>query len=399
MSIYIPSKPLAEKIIEHYGSPVFVTDENTIVNRLQLLKKAFKKAKVFYALKANFSPAILKILLKAGVDGIDCVSPFEIKLAKSVGFTSNQIIFTGNNSDSEELKEVFKEGVTLNIGSIGELEHFGKMFKNSKISLRLNPGVGDGESDKVITGGTASKFGISSNELPIAKELISKYKLNVIGVHCHIGSGFYTTNNFKKAVQNIIKLASQFENLNFIDIGGGFGVRYSLEQNAIDLDLFYNAIADRLDSLPKNVELRIEPGKFLVAESTCLLTKVTNVKKSDNVTFIGTDTGMNHIIRPALYSTQHQIVNISNSEANPEKVTIVGNICETSDVLGKDLQIPSPEEGDILGILSAGAYCSSMSSLYNLRPYATEIVVSQNSVNLTRKRLTFNKIISSLGFV
>lgn len=404
MSIYIPQKKQAEEIIKSFGSPVFVTDKNTIINRLRLLKEGFgKQSKVFYAMKANYSPAILKLLLESGVDGVDCVSPFEIKLAKSVGFSNEQIIFTGNNSNDAELKAVFEEGVLLNIGSLSELERFGQMCQGSDVSLRFNPGVGDGEFDKVITGGEASKFGILVNEISLAKDIVAKYKLNLVGIHCHIGSGFYTTNNFQKAIHNIIDLAHQFKNLDFIDIGGGFGVRYTTDQEAINPKLFYQAISERLNKLSKNngkaLELRLEPGKFLVAESTCLLTTVTNIKQVGKTKFVGTDTGFNQIIRPTFYSAYHQIINISRPDANNEVTTIVGNICETGDILGKDIQIASPKEGDILAILTVGAYCASMSSLYNLRPYAAEIVVSENKFDIARKCLNFEETLLSLGFI
>jgi diaminopimelate decarboxylase len=404
MSIYVPNKTLAEQIIANFGSPVFVTDKETIINRLRLLKESFgTKSKVFYAMKANYSPAILKLLLEAGVDGVDCVSPFEIKLAKSIGFKNSQIIFTGNNSDSDELRVVFEEGVLLNIGSISELDRYGQMFANSQISLRFNPEIGDGEHDKVITGGKKSKFGILLNELSLAKKLIEKYKLNLVGIHCHIGSGFYTTTNFQQAIYSIIDLAMQFQNLEFLDIGGGFGVRYSTDQEAINLKSFYHAIAERLDTLSqnngKNVELRLEPGKFLVAESTCLITKVTNIKIVHDTKFIGTDTGFNQIIRPSFYSAYHQIINLSGTGLETEVVTVVGNICESADVLGHNITLPQTKEGDILAILTAGAYCASMSSLYNLRPYAAEVIVDKNHLHIARKRLSFEETINFLGFV
>ena len=404
MSIYIPEKKLAEHIVSNFGSPIFVTHKETIIDRLQQLKTSFgKNSKIFYAMKANYSPAILKTLLEAGVDGVDCVSPFEIKLAKSIGFNNKQIIFTGNNSDNKELRTVFEEGVLLNIGSLSELERFGQMYPKSPISLRFNPGIGDGEFAKVITGGEKSKFGILHDEIDSAKKLLTKYKLNLVGIHCHIGSGFYTTNNFQKAVHYIIDLATKFKNLDFIDIGGGFGVRYTTAQEAINLKLFYRSISQEIENFSKHngqdIELRLEPGKFLVAESTCMLAKVTNIKKSGTTKFVGTDTGFNQIIRPSFYSAYHQIINLSHPNNPLETVTVVGNICETGDILGQDMQIASPKENDILAILTTGAYCASMSSLYNLRPYAAEVLVSQDKVTLHRKSLSFADTLTSLGFI
>ena len=291
----------------------------------------------------------------------------------------------------------------LNIGSISELERLGTVHASQDVSLRFNPGIGDGEFDQVITGGNKSKFGILPSEISIAKEILHKYKLNLVGIHCHIGSGFYTTNNFQKAIFRIIELASEFKNLSFMDIGGGFGVRYTEDQEAIDLHSFYHSIASKLDNLSKQngkeIELRLEPGKFLVAESTCLLTTVTNIKKVYDINFVGTDTGFNHIIRPSLYSAYHQIINLSNPAPASEVATVVGNICETSDVLGKNINLPPTKEGDILAILTVGAYCASMSSLYNLRPYAAEVIAVKDDLYIARKHLSFDDTVNSLGFI
>lgn len=402
--MYIPELSLAESIIKKHGTPVFVTDRLTLKNRISLLKSAFgEDTKVFYALKANYSPAILKTLKDLGIDGVDTVSPFEIKLAKSVGFESSQIIFTGNNSSNDELRDVYSENILPNIGSLSELSRFGQMFPGANVSLRFNPGIGEGEFHQVVTGGAQSKFGILHSHINLAKDIVKKHSLNIIGVHCHIGSGFYYTEKFRESISMIVDLANNFTNLDFIDIGGGFGVRYKLGESAINLPDFYNSIKDKIADFNqkngKKVKIIMEPGKFLVAESTCLLTKVTTIKENGSNTFIGTDTGFNHIIRPAFYSAYHHILNLSRPNSPLKKVQVVGNICESSDVLGDDIEIAMPEEGDILAILTAGAYCASMSSLYNLRPYAAEVVVDGSSFQLTRERLDFKRTMESLGYI
>lgn len=401
--MFFPDKVSAEKIIKKYGTPVFVTDKKSLDNQVQLIKKhSLENIKIFYAVKANYNPSIIKTLKKSGIDGIDAVSPFEIELAKRCGFTKKQIIFTGNNSGDDELREVFRQGITPNIGSLSELERFGRMFNGSDISIRFNPGIGAGESKYVVTGGSKSKFGILEGDMREVKNIIGKCGLNVIGIHSHIGSGFYKAKIFKNAVRAILKIASNFKNLEFVDLGGGFGVRYDPKSTSINLEEFFSVIKNDIKEFVKNngrpVDVIIEPGKFLVAESTCILTRVTNIKNNGSTVFIGTDTGINHIIRPALYSAYHHVMNISNPMAPQKKVTVVGNICESSDVLCKDIKMPLPVEGDILAILTAGAYCASMSSLYNLRPYATEVLFDNGKITEIRKSLDFNQTISSLGF-
>jgi len=401
--MYCPNQNLARKIVAKYGTPVFVTSKQYLESQVSTLKNAApKNTKVFYAIKANYNPHIVKALKNAGLDGIDAVSPFEIEIAKKCGFTKSQILFTGNNSDDNELQDVLSHSVTQNIGSISELERLGKIQNNINVSIRFNPDIGAGETKQVVTGGSKSKFGINKKELPLVKEITSKYNLNVIGVHCHIGSGFYKTRVFRKAVRAILSIASNFKHLKFVDLGGGFGVRYDIESQSIDIKDFFSSIRSDLENFAKTngneFDVIVEPGKFLVAESTCLLTKVTNIKENGGTIFIGTDTGMNHIIRPALYSAHHEIINITSPDAEIKKVTVVGNICESSDILRKKIKMPMPKEGDILAILTAGAYCASMSSLYNLRPYATEVLADHDKVKRIRKRLNFKETLNGLGF-
>ena len=400
--MYCPDVKLAERIVSEFGTPVFVTDRSRLENQVKILKEAMpKNGKIFYAMKANYNPAILKVLKYAGVDGIDSVSPFEIEMAMESGFSSKQIIFTGNNSDNHELEEVHNHSIIPNLGSISELKRFGDMFPGAEVSIRFNPGIGAGEFKDVVTGGSKSKFGVLESELKDVKRITSECKLKIIGVHCHIDSGFYKAKIFKKAVKSILKIARNFQRLKFVDIGGGFGVRYENGSKEIDIREFFDSISSDLEKFEIDngceFDLIVEPGKFLVAESTCLLAKVTNIKKNSGNVFVGTDTGMNHILRPALYSAHHHIVNLSNEGGNKKKVSVVGNICESTDVISV-AKISSPREGDILAILTAGAYCASMSSAYNLRPYAAEILVEKGSARLIRESLSFSSLYKGLGF-
>lgn len=402
--MYCPDKKLSETIVKKYGTPVFVTEKQSLKDRVQELRKNnLRSLKIFYALKANYNPSIVKILKSEGIDGIDAVSPFEIEMAKKCGFDRKHIMFTGNNSDDNELETVHGHGVIPNIGSISELERFGKKFPGAEVSVRFNPGFGAGETRHVVTGGKRSKFGVSDKEINHVKEILEEYKLKLVGVHCHIGSGFYKARVFRKSVRNILSIASKFKKLKFVDLGGGFGVRYGPKSKDIDITDFFSSIENDIEVFEKNngskVDVIIEPGKFLVAESTCMLTRVTNIKINKGTIFVGTDTGMNHIIRPAMYNAYHHVINVSSPNAETKKVNVVGNICESSDVICEKISMPMPKEGDILAVLSVGAYCSSMSSLYNLRPYAPEVLVDGKVVTQIRERLNFNKSISGLGFV
>jgi len=403
-AVFQPSKTLAESIVKKYGSPVFVTDQKVLEDRVNQFKNAFSfGAKIYFAIKSNYNPHILAALKQFGVDGIDTVSPYEIKMAKKVGFKSSQIIFTGNGSSNEELQEVMREEVMINIGSISELARYGELFPGTTMSLRFNPGIGDGENDNVITGGQKSKFGILKKDFDQAREIIETHKLKLEGLHCHIGSGFYQTEQFQKAIDNILDQAAQFPNIKFVDLGGGFGVRYDLKKNPIDLVSFGKSIESKVKELEKkngrSVEIRFEPGKYLVAESTCLLAKITTRKRTDAKDFVCLDTGFHHLIRPALYQASHEIVNISRPNEEKKVVTVVGNVCESTDVFADQIEISNPQEGDIIALLTAGAYGSSMSSLYNLRPYANEVLVNGHEIKLTRKSPGFETMYDGFGFV
>ena len=391
------------RIVKEVGTPVFVTDVEILKQKVANIQHAFNKnCLLFYAIKANFNPAIINILKEAGINGIETISPFEINLAKKLGFDNNQILFTGNNCDADELEQAKNSGVIVNLGSISELNSFAKRFYGTEISIRINPGFGDGEFKQIITGGKDSKFGIYHTQIHEALKIIKDNNLKLIGLHCHLGSGLYDTKNFTPMVDFMFKLANQIEGLKFIDLGGGFGVRYKPADKEVDLTKFASVIDEHYEKYQSlksnNIKIIFEPGKYLVAESTFLLTKITNIRDHNKQKIVGVNTGFNHIIRPALYSSYHHIINISKLDEAKEAVKIVGNICESTDVINENIELSNPKEGDIVAILTAGAYCSSMSSLYNLRPYAPEVLINGNEFAITRERMNFEKTMSSMGF-
>ena len=398
-------KDLLGRIID-IGTPVFVTDSSILHQKIQNIRKAFgDNCLLYYAIKANFNPHIVKVLKKEGIDGIETVSPYEIQLAQKIGFKNTEILFTGNNVDTHELDKAKAAGVMVNIGSMSELQYFADKYKGSEIAIRVNPGFGDGEFKQVVTGGKESKFGILHTQIKEALKIINDNSIKLIGIHCHLGSGLYNTDNFAPMVEYMFNLASQINGIEFIDLGGGLGVRYKPSDVEIDLGQFAKVIEEcykKYDVLKSNnVKIILEPGKYLVAESTFLLTKITNIREQQGIKIVGVDTGFNHIIRPALYSSYHHAINISklHEKKEVEEVKLVGNICESTDVLNEKIQISKPEIGDIVAILTTGAYCSAMSSLYNLRPYASEVLIYNDEFSITRRSPSFEETINSLGFV
>ena len=405
-NLFIPSLEQATEAIEQAGSPVYLSDMATVLQRLQKLRQSFpKNTKIFYAIKANYNPDLLRALLAAGLDGVDAVSPQEIQMALRCGFGQEQIIFTGNYSSSEELAQVLGLGVLCNIGSLMELELLGQLQPAAEVAIRLKPSVGAGEFQGTITGGKDSKFGISLNDLNQVKATLQRYGLKLVGLHCHIGSGFYQTAEFATAVCSLLQVARDFVPLRFIDCGGGFGVRYHSGQEGLELSRFAQAIAPALEEFQKHnqslLELRLEPGKFLVAESTALLCRVTTINPSESCLFVGTDTGFNHLIRPAFYGAYHHAVNLTGEAAGRKRQTVklVGNICEASDVIVEEVEIAAAQSGDIIALLTAGAYGASMHSLYNLRSAPGEALLqADGSLIVSRKRQGFEQLLRALDY-
>lgn len=399
--MFTPDKELGEKIAQEYKTPVFVTDAKSIRSQAQKLQGAFGRTntKIFYAIKSNYDPYIIRTIKDAGIYGIDAVSPHEVRLALELGYAPEQIIFTPNNPSDEEMRFVQERGVLQNLGSLSELERFGRMFPESDVSMRICPEVGAGESHKMDTGGLESKFGIAREDLSHVHDLCAKFKLKLIGVHSHIGSGFYEAKTFEDSVRAVCAIASEFSDLQFVDLGGGFGVRYRPGEKEINLKDFAKVLEAPIEELEKKlgkqIESRIEPGKFLVTNSTALLVRVTTIKEKGTKKFVGVDSGMNHLIRPAMYDAYHHIVNTSRLEAQIEKVTVVGNVCETCDVFNADIKLAVPQEGDILAICSAGAYSASMSSNYNLRALAPHVLIDGEERILTRGRQSYEQIMET----
>lgn len=397
--LYI-GKMSALTLAKQYGTPLYVYEEDLIRRRYGELRDSitYSPARVYYACKANSNISILKILAQDGA-WLDAVSPGEIFLALKAGFSPGRILFTGNNVTDEEMKFAVREGVLVNVDSLSQLERYGKINPNSKISVRINPRIGAGHHPHCITGGIGSKFGIDPAQIPEAKKIVKKYNLKIVGVHMHIGSGILSVEPFINAARVLLKVADQFDDLEFVDFGGGMGIPYSPKERPLDIKKFGKTIGSLFErwtkKYGKNVELAIEPGRYVVGESGILLTRVNTRRIMPYGIFIGTDTGFNHMMRTAMYKSYHPII-VANRASRPatEDVEIAGNLCESGDIftrtaVSRKRRLPRIAEGDLLAILNAGAYGFSMSSNYNARPRPAEVLIqSSGKVKLIRKRET-----------
>jgi diaminopimelate decarboxylase len=380
-----------KSLTKEFGSPLYVYDAEKIVHQLRTLKTAFSgsEVKIKYAAKALTNISILKLLHKYGSD-VDVVSIQEGHLALRAGFKPPQIMYTPSGVDFTEIIEGVNLGFTINLDSLSAIEKFGEKYKASyPCSIRLNPHIMAGGNYKISTGHSNSKFGISIYQLPDIHALVSKHGIRVNGLHIHTGSDITESEVFLKMAEILFGVARDFPQLRFIDFGSGFKVSYKegdIVTNVYDLGLKLTKVFnDFCQSYGRKLEMHFEPGKFIVSEAGILLVKVTVVKPTPSLTFVGVDSGLNHLLRPMMYDAYHDIVNISNPTGSQKLYTVVGYICET-DTLGSDRKLNEVREGDILAIKNAGAYGFSMASNYNSRLRPAEVLILNGEAKLIRER-------------
>lgn len=382
----------AEELIQKYGSSIYVYDAAIIRRQYRELKShiPYPRLKFHYACKQNTNVELMKLLRKEG-SAVEAMSKAEIAAAYKAGFTSEEIMYTCSYITTEELKFVIDNEITINLDSLNQLEKYGKLKPNSKISLRINQGIGAGGHSHFITGGQKSKFGIDISQLDEAKKLAKKYKLQIVGVQQHIGTDILDEKIFMQAIKKLFETARQFDGLEFIDFGGGFGIPYKPGDKPINMEKLGKLITEETERFVKTygqeIEIKFEPGRFLVGESGVLLSTITDIKTTPYKTFIGLDTGMNQLVRPAMYGAYHEIVNASRVNGPQKVVSIVGNICESADFFARDRNFPVSKEGDVVAILDAGASGYVMASFYNGRSLPAEVLVDGKKSRLIRKRI------------
>lgn len=385
------------------GTPTYVYDERIIRRQCQLLKQHLGgiNHRLLYAMKANAHPAVLEIIKSEGF-GIDAVSPGEFYLAQRAGFDVSHILYTVNNITDEEMHALAREKVLLNLGELSRIERFGKAYPGSPICVRLNPQVGSGHHQHVVTAGKFTKFGIPVQEISEILRIAKVYDLRIVGAHQHIGSGIASMEVLAEAITVLMDAAQHFPDLEFVNIGGGFNIPYRPDDSPIDFENFQSAIVSGLQSHPlvhshPNLSYWFEPGRFLTAEAGTLLVSANTIKDANGLTFAGTDSGMNQLVRPTVYGAYHEIYNLSNPEGNRKPYEIVGNICESGDVFAHDRQVQTIRENDVLAIMDAGAYGMSMASVYNLRPLPAEVMIHKDgSIQEISRRMSERELVDQM---
>ncbi|HEV2700216.1 MAG TPA: bifunctional aspartate kinase/diaminopimelate decarboxylase [Steroidobacteraceae bacterium] len=354
----------------------YVYDRATLRSAAQALKGVKSAARVLYAMKANPHPELLRLFHAQGLD-FDCVSRGEVEhLINTVpDIDRSRILYTPNFIGRDEYIWAFAQGVQMTLDSQFAIENWPKVFAGKDIFVRVDGGVGRGHHRHVRTGGEHSKFGVPVSEIDQLAEAVRAAGARVIGLHSHSGSGILDVTNWEQTAELLTELAGRFPDVTVVDVGGGLGVPEREGQAEFDLAMLDAALARVKEAHPQ-LSFWLEPGRYLVAQAGVLLARVTQLKSKGDTTYVGVATGMNSLIRPALYGAYHEIVNLTRVD-DPATVqaSIVGPICESGDILGHDRMLPPTHSGDVLLVANAGAYGHAMSSRYTLREPAEELCI------------------------
>jgi diaminopimelate decarboxylase len=389
-------------VAAQFGTPLYVYDAAKVVQKIEELKGAFAEIdlKIKFAGKALTNVSVLKLMRQNGVE-LDVVSPQELQLGLLAGYAGNQITFTPSGVSFDEIETAVAAGSMVNLDNLSVLEKFGQRYGNTvPCMIRIKPNVAAGGNVKIMTAHDSSKFGIDVRQKKEILKLVEQYQINVVGLHQHTGSDIKTPEAFVQVANIIFEFAHSFKGLKYIDLGGGFKVSYrkgDVVTNMAEVGKeLSRAFQDFCKAYGSNLQLWFEPGKFLVSECGYFLTTANVVKYNPTRTFVGVNSGLNHLIRPMMYDgAYHEIVNISNPNTTEEEIyDVVGYICET-DTFGTDRTLKKVREGDVLAFKNAGAYGFTMSSQYNSRFRPAEVLIYEGQAHLIRQRESMEDILKN----
>lgn len=389
------------RFVKNKNQPFYIYNVDHVTSRIRSYQQAFQhKAQIFYAMKANNNAQVLQAIRAAGL-GVDVVSLGEAEWALENDFDALDIIFSGVSKTRHEIERALAVGIRqLNVESVPELRRIIEIARaanrTARVAFRMNPDVDADTHPYIKTGFRENKFGIDESDFPLVLQLCKEAKdvLQVEGLTLHIGSQIREVTPFVEAIEKILPLFAQFKAEGFsprtLDIGGGVGISYESDQEEEELKVLQALGEKVLPLVEKNgLQLMCEPGRFLVARCGLLVGEVQYVKQTPYKQFVILNTGMHHLLRPSLYQAYHRILPVEQkaSSDKDEIYDVVGPICESADVLGRDRLLPQIKEGDWLAIADVGAYGAVMSSDYNLHPHAEEFVVRNGEV-IASERLT-----------
>jgi diaminopimelate decarboxylase len=408
----------APDLLSRFGSPLYLYDAAVLRRQAERLRGAFSGMPLqpFYAMKANGNVSILRLLREYGL-GIDAVSPGEIFLARHAGVPPEAIWFTCSNVSDGDLLAIGDERIVVNVNSMSEIDRLLSLGLKNPVALRINPDVGAGHHADVVTAGEGVKFGIDLAEVETARMVVEDAGRQVVGIHAHIGSGIDHIAPLLQSARTLVELAPAFPNLRFINFGGGISVPYRPGDTEFPLEDYARELTSLAGTFLRVRELTaiLEPGRYLVAESGTLLATVTARRVSAGLTWIGLDTGFNHLVRPSKYGAYHHIVNASHGSEGSlrasydpsqsrEELVVAGNLCESGDVFTRDPRghplpraLDPTKVGDLVALCDAGAYGFSMASLYNARTLPAEVLIDGGEARLIRERPPMDDLLRGMA--
>jgi diaminopimelate decarboxylase len=395
------SNEILLSVAQQYGTPVYVYDANKITNQYQKLTNAFagQDVRFFYACKSLTNVNILRHMLGMGI-GVDCSSINEVKLALYAGFAPDKVLYTSNGIAFDEIAEAVSLRVHINIDSLSNLSKFGMAYGHSyPVGLRLRPNIMAGGNLKISTGHDKSKFGIPVNQMEELLNLVLQHNIRVRTLHLHTGSEIKDVEVFARGIGVLLEVAPHFQELEVIDLGGGFKVPYRKGDSETDMVHLAQKVQEEFvakeGKTGRHLQVWFEPGKYLVSQAGYLLVQVNVLKSTEAITFASVNSGFNHLIRPMFYDAYHYLKNISNPAGKEMHYAVVGNICET-DTFAWDRKLNQVREGDLLAIYNSGAYGFEMSSNYNSRFKPAEVLVENNIPRLIRRRDNFDDLLHNV---
>jgi diaminopimelate decarboxylase len=381
-----------------FGTPIYLYDLKTIENQFDKLNKelsVLENYKIHFAAKSLSNISILKFIKKMGA-GLDAVSIEEVMIGLKCGFNKDEILYTPNGVSFEEIKQAFKLGVKINLDSIESVKDFVNEFGNQSITVRINPGIYAGGNDNVSVGHSKSKFGIPEERIDELLDMEKKDKIKITGLHIHTGSDITKNNQFKEGIKKIFSIARDFKNIESIDLGGGIKIPYFKDDTSTNLNDYVKEVSKELKKFElefnKKLKLIFEPGKFLVSDCGFFITKVNYIKSTKTKDFLQVDSGLNHLLRPTLYGSHHEIINLSNPAGKKKEYDVVGYICE-KDTFAEKRKIPETSVGDLICFKNAGAYGFEMSSNYNSRLKPAEVCIYNNKILKIREAQSLNDLL------
>jgi len=398
---------LIRKLAHKYETPLYIFSESEIRQQCQKLKSAipYENKQIRFACKALTLQAILKIVRSEGIR-IDAVSFNEVIRAERAGYTPKEILYTGEGATPSVFEDLIEKGILINCSSIDQIRLIGKIKRGISCSIRVNPGEGHGATTKTNTGGPSSKHGIYHDQIDEVKEVLKKYDLKLIGVHSHIGSES-DLNHWLRIKDLTLETAKQFDDIEFVDLGGGIPVVYRETDKPMPLNEWGEKLTESFTSFSKeygkDIQLQIEPGRFIAASSGSLIAEIENIKHTPDYNFVIVNTGLNHNPRPAMYGSYHPISFIGSQErkmTGEKEYVVGGNLCESGDVFTVEAdatlaprRFPELQVGDLMIMGMIGAYSYTMKSEYNSMNLPASVLVDSNGNDrLIERRQTIDDI-------